>query len=329
MTTAKDKPRQSLLVLISVNKVLYLLLLPTCWRGRQVPTGQMLAGAKGFRFTKRPPSMLLLPRRNLVAKAYCILSVLPSCLTHAFKRPVYSPTARTLQRFLLLSPVDLSGMSTAVWDPFAFREPGAQLCCRRSSILNRASPRATPTACGRFTRPTVFRSQPSPCVFPFPCLSAIATSAGGGGNEEEEDDEEHQLQKQPQPPCTGVFASHTDWVTGLAVAEDRIMASASYDGTLKLWDLAATERPSGGMGAAAAAAAAAARMEAGGGGREGARHGGAAAAEEEEEEEEEVAVAGGGERIDGCLLWVAIEWENACAVCVHPSPVLEEMLNAA
>ncbi|CAN0562471.1 unnamed protein product, partial [Ectocarpus sp. 12 AP-2014] len=27
---------------------------------------------------------------------------------------------------------------------------------------------------------------------------------------------------------------HTDWVTGLAVAEGRIMASASYDGTLKL-----------------------------------------------------------------------------------------------
>ncbi|CAN0507034.1 unnamed protein product, partial [Laminaria digitata] len=40
------------------------------------------------------------------------------------------------------------------------------------------------------------------------------------------------------PPCTGVFASHTDWVTALAVAAGRIMASASNDGTLKLWDLA-------------------------------------------------------------------------------------------
>lgn len=42
-----------------------------------------------------------------------------------------------------------------------------------------------------------------------------------------------------EPRCTGVFASHTDWVTGLAVAAGRIMASSSNDGTLKLWDLAA------------------------------------------------------------------------------------------
>jgi len=88
---------------------------------------------------------------------------------------------------------------------------------------------------------------------PFPDLRAIATTdggggGGGGGNEEEEEKEQQQQQQQqPQPPCTGIFASHTDWVTGLAVAEDRIMAPASYDGTLKLWDLAATERPSGGM----------------------------------------------------------------------------------
>lgn len=40
--------------------------------------------------------------------------------------------------------------------------------------------------------------------------------------------------------CSVIFASHTDWVTGLAVAAGRIMASSSNDGTIKLWDLAAT-----------------------------------------------------------------------------------------
>lgn len=45
--------------------------------------------------------------------------------------------------------------------------------------------------------------------------------------------------------CTGIFASHTDWVTGLAVAARRILASSSNDGTLKLWDLAAAQRTSG------------------------------------------------------------------------------------
>lgn len=44
-----------------------------------------------------------------------------------------------------------------------------------------------------------------------------------------------------------MFASHTDWVTGLAVAAGRIMASSSNDGTLKLWDLAAADTASGGL----------------------------------------------------------------------------------
>ncbi|CAM9252919.1 unnamed protein product, partial [Ectocarpus sp. 13 AM-2016] len=102
--------------------------------------------------------------------------------------------------------------------------------------------------------------------------AAARGSAGGGRRDDADDADEHQPQH-PQPPCTGVFASHTDWVTGLAVAEGRIMASASYDGTLKLWDLAAADRArntdKGGREAAAAAAAAAAvvaarRMEVGG-----------------------------------------------------------------
>lgn len=53
-----------------------------------------------------------------------------------------------------------------------------------------------------------------------------------------------------QPPCTGIFASHTDWVTGMAVAKGRIMASTSNDGTLKLWDLAAAARGAAGLGRA-------------------------------------------------------------------------------
>lgn len=64
--------------------------------------------------------------------------------------------------------------------------------------------------------------------------------AGGEGDASEAD---------PQPPCTGIFASHTDWVTALAVAAaGRIMASASNDGTLKLWDLAAADRGCAGDG---------------------------------------------------------------------------------
>jgi len=79
------------------------------------------------------------------------------------------------------------------------------------------------------------------------------------------------------------------------------MASASYDGTLKLWDLAATERPSGGM----AAAAAAARMEAGEGSQEGPRHVGAAAVEEDG-----VAGGGGGEGIDDCRALFLVRWSG-------------------
>ncbi|CAM9121069.1 unnamed protein product, partial [Choristocarpus tenellus] len=45
-------------------------------------------------------------------------------------------------------------------------------------------------------------------------------------------------QIQSSPKCTGTFTSHTDWVTSLAVASERIMASGSNDGTIKLWDLA-------------------------------------------------------------------------------------------
>lgn len=48
-------------------------------------------------------------------------------------------------------------------------------------------------------------------------------------------------------PCTceAILASHTDWVTGLAAAEGRILVSSSNDGTLKLWDLANTTTDSG------------------------------------------------------------------------------------
>lgn len=81
---------------------------------------------------------------------------------------------------------------------------------------------------------------PLPPYASLPCPTTASTESCGdnnGGNEE---------QHFPQPPCTGVFASHTDWVTGIAVAEDRIMASASYDGTLKLWDLASADRAGSG-----------------------------------------------------------------------------------
>ncbi|CAM9710516.1 unnamed protein product, partial [Ectocarpus fasciculatus] len=89
-------------------------------------------------------------------------------------------------------------------------------------------------------------------------------SAGSGRRDDDEDVGEQQPQH-PQPPCTGVFASHTDWVTGLAVAEGRIMASASYDGTLKLWDLAAADRARNtDKGGREAATAAARRTEVGG-----------------------------------------------------------------
>ncbi|CAM9717668.1 unnamed protein product, partial [Discosporangium mesarthrocarpum] len=47
----------------------------------------------------------------------------------------------------------------------------------------------------------------------------------------------------PLPQCTGVFASHTDWVTSLAVAKGRVMISGSHDGSVKLWDLACSPMP--------------------------------------------------------------------------------------
>lgn len=55
----------------------------------------------------------------------------------------------------------------------------------------------------------------------------------------------HPLHQPPLCTCTGILASHTDWVTGLAAAEGRILASSSNDGTLKLWDLAATAEQTG------------------------------------------------------------------------------------
>lgn len=73
---------------------------------------------------------------------------------------------------------------------------------------------------------------------------------GGGAGAAEEGDtttcnEDGDSQQRQQPPCTGIFASHTDWVTGLAVAAGRIMVSSSNDGTLKLWDLAAANKTNG------------------------------------------------------------------------------------
>eukprot|EP00903_Cladosiphon_okamuranus_P010963 g10354.t1 len=90
-------------------------------------------------------------------------------------------------------------------------------------------------------------------------------SGHGDANDNDDDDDEKDgppQYRRPQPPCTGFFASHTDWVTGLAVAEDRIMASASYDGTLKLWDLASADR----AGSVAVAGTAGARGRGGEGG---------------------------------------------------------------
>ncbi|CAM9124711.1 unnamed protein product, partial [Scytosiphon promiscuus] len=65
-------------------------------------------------------------------------------------------------------------------------------------------------------------------------VSPMLGRGGSVGTGRRDDDGAEGEPPQEQPPCTGVFASHTDWVTGLAVAKGRIMASASYDGTLKL-----------------------------------------------------------------------------------------------
>jgi WD40 repeat protein len=46
-----------------------------------------------------------------------------------------------------------------------------------------------------------------------------------------------QQQKQQQPQCTAKLEGHTDWVTDIAVAHDRVLISCSNDGSLKLWDL--------------------------------------------------------------------------------------------
>src|SRR5438477_9297827 len=37
-------------------------------------------------------------------------------------------------------------------------------------------------------------------------------------------------------PACGDFSGHTHWVAGLAFAPDGVLASGSYDGTVKLWD---------------------------------------------------------------------------------------------
>eukprot|EP00953_Heterococcus_sp_UTEX-ZZ885_P006473 3961-Heterococcus_DN1.PRE.4 len=44
-------------------------------------------------------------------------------------------------------------------------------------------------------------------------------------------------QQQQQPQCTAKLEGHTDWVTDIAVAHDRVLISCSNDGSLKLWDL--------------------------------------------------------------------------------------------
>jgi WD40 repeat protein len=41
---------------------------------------------------------------------------------------------------------------------------------------------------------------------------------------------------QPKAPCADVIGRHRDFVTGVCVT-DSAVASASYDGTVRLWEL--------------------------------------------------------------------------------------------